>query len=122
MATVLSNLGEQYVCDFLSGVSTLDAQYVGWGTGVGTAVKGDTALDTESAESRVVGTLSTDGAGSSAKFKVVATITSAGSQTIVNAGLFDASTTGTLILHGDFTGVALVSGDKIEFTFTLDPA
>ncbi len=122
MATVLSSLGEQYICDFLSGVSVLDAEHIGWGTGVGTALKADTTLDTESAESRVVGTMSVTGSGATAKFQVVGTITSAGSQTIVNAGLFDASTTGTLILHGDFSGVALVSGDKIEFTFTLDPA
>ncbi len=122
MATVLSNLGEQYVCDFLSAVTSNVAQFIGWGTGAGTALKGDTALDTEGSETRATGTQSTDGTGATAKFQVVGTITSTSTQTIVNAGLFDASTTGVLVLHGDFTGVALVSGDKIEFTFTLDPA
>ena len=122
MATVLSNLGEQYVCDFLAAVTSNVAQFIGWGTGAGTAIKGDTALDTEASETRATGTQSVTGSGATAKFQVVGTITSTQTHTIVNAGLFDASTTGVLVLHGDFAGVALVSGDKIEFTFTLDPA
>ncbi len=122
MATVLSNLGEQYVCDFLSGTSVLVAEFIGWGTGVGTALKADTTLDTEASESRVTGTQSTNGTGASALFQVIGTITADGTKTIVNAGLFDTVTSGVLVIHGDFAGVALVINDKIEFTFTLDPA
>ena len=122
MATVLQNLGEQYVCDFLSGVTSNLARFIGWGTGAGTALKGDTALDTEASETRATGTQSTDGTGTSAKFKVIGTITSTQTHTIVNAGLFETVTNGIMVMSGDFTGVALLSGDKIEFTFTLDPA
>lgn len=122
MATVLTNVGEQYVCDFLSGDSVLDAQYVGWGTGAGTAAKGDTTLFTEAAESRVAGALTTEGTGASAVFQVVATITSLSGQTITNAGLFDASTSGNLVIKGDFSDIILATDDKIEFTFTLDPS
>jgi hypothetical protein len=50
----------------------------------------------------------------------VAEITADGTKTINEAGLFDASTAGTLVIRGDFTGVAVVLGDKIEFTFTLE--
>ena len=52
--------------------------------------------------------------------RFVGTITSAGSQTIANAGIMDASSNGNLILHSNFAGVGLSSGDKIEFTFTLE--
>jgi len=47
-------------------------------------------------------------------------MTSASAQTITNAGNFTATTAGTLIVHGDFTGVALANGDKIEFTISIE--
>lgn len=122
MATVLTNVGEQYVCDFLSAVTALTPQYVGWGTGADTADKTDTTLSTESAETRIAGTLTTQGTGASAKFQCVATITSLSGQTITNAGLLDAVTSGKLIIFGDFGGIVLATDDSIEFTITLDPA
>jgi hypothetical protein len=121
MATVLTNVGEQYVCDFLSGVDTVAADWVAWGTGAGTAAKGDTTLFTEGPESRVQGTKSTNGSGASAKYQVVGTITATGSRTVTNAGLFNASSSGDLVIKGDFTGIVLATNDQIQFTFTLDP-
>ncbi len=121
MATILTNAGEELTCDLVRGAGTAPS-FVGWGTGAGTAAKADTILFTEAAESRVSGTQTTEGTGASAKYQVVSTITSASSQTITNAGNFDASTSGNLHIHGDFTGIALANGDKIEFTITLDPA
>lgn len=123
MATVLTNVGEQWLCDRASGASALNGQYVGWGTGAGTAAKTDTTLFTEASEARVSGTVSTSGTGASAKYQVVATITCAGAgKTITNAGNFDASAGGNLIVKGDFTGIALNVGDSIQFTITLDPS
>ena len=122
MATVLTNVGEQYICDYLSATDTAAADYVGWGTGTTAAAKGDTGLETASAEARVQGTKSTSGSGSSAKYQVVAEITSASSQTISEACLFNASTGGDCVIRSVFTGIALANGDKIEFTFTLDPS
>lgn len=122
MATVLTNVGEQYICDLMSNVVATDAEFVAWGTGAGTAAKGDTTLFTEAAEARVAGTLTTQGAGASAQFQNVGTITSASAQTITNAGIFTASSGGTLVIKGDFSGIALANGDSIEFTFTLDPS
>ena len=122
MATVLTNLGEQFVCDFLSAVTSTAADYVAWGTGAGTAVKGDTTLFTEASEARVQGTKSTNGTGASAKYQVIGQITADGTKTITNAGLFNASTSGIMFIKGDFTGIPLTVGDKIEFTFTLDPS
>ena len=122
MATVLTNAGEQWVCDKLSSTVSTTGQYVAWGTGAGTADKADTTLSTEAAESRTAGTVTTSGTGASAKYQVVGSITSLSNQTITNAGNFTASTVGTLIVHGDFTGIALLTGEQIQFTITLDPS
>jgi len=122
MATVLTYVGEQYVCDHLSGVVTGAVDFVGWGTGTGTAAKADTTLFTEASETRVQGTKTTNGTGTSAKYQVVATMTADGTKTITNAGLFSAITAGTMAIHGDHTGVALALNDQIEYTFTLDPS
>ena len=40
-------------------------------------------------------------------------------ETITNAGLFDASSTGNLYIKGDFSGVVLSAGDKIQFQMTV---
>ncbi len=122
MATVLTNVGEQWAADRMSGASSLDGHFIGWGTGAGTAAKGDTTLFTEASEARVAGTVSTQGTGSAAKYQVVGTMTANGAKTITNAGNFDASTAGTLIVKGDFTGVALALNDQIQFTITIDPS
>lgn len=122
MATVLTNAGEQWAADRMSGASSLTGQYIGWGTGAGTAAKADSALFTEASEARVAGTVSTQGTGSSAKYQVVGTLTANGAKTITNAGNLDASAAGNLIVHGDFAGIALALNDSIQFTITLDPS
>jgi len=66
--------------------------------------------------------MTTQGTGASAEFQCVATIVSLGTQTIAEAGLLTAVTSGTLVISSDFTGVALLINDSIEFTFTLAPA
>lgn len=117
MATVLTDLGEAAIIDKLDTSTKFD--YIAWGTGAGTAGKTDTTLFTESGdESRVQGTVTQPTAD---KYQVVGTMTCASSgKTITNAGLFNQSSTGTMIIKGDFTGVVLAVGDKIEFTISLE--
>lgn len=96
------------------------AKYIGWGTLVATAAITDTTLGTESAEARVTGTQTQQTTTvTNDTYQVAGTITSASTQTITNAGVLSAVTVGTLVLHSDFTGVPLVSGDSIAFTFKL---
>ena len=116
-ATVLTSAGEAWIVDKLDETSQLTGDFVGWGTGAGTAAKGDTVLFTEASESRVTATRTQEAAD---KIRWVATITADAGKTITNAGNFDASTTGNLIVHGDFTGIVLANGDKIEFTIDLE--
>ena len=117
MADIFTQAGEELVTDIIDGtVAVPGTWYVGWGTGAGTAAKADTALFTESAEARVGATMSQPLVD---KNQFLATITSASGQTITNGGALSASTGGTLLIHGDFTGIVLANGDKIEFTITL---
>jgi hypothetical protein len=125
MATVLTNVGEDWACQRLAGSGAMSAssgQYIGWGTGAGTAAKGDTTLFTESAETRATGTVSVTGSGATAKYQVVGTITATGSRAITNAGNFDASTSGNLFVKGDFATINLSTDDSIQFTITIDPS
>jgi hypothetical protein len=127
MATVLTSVGETVLIDLIDGTSSTHLDNtnakIGWGTNGTTAVKGDTNLGTASNESRVAVTTSQPTAD---KLQWVGTVTSGGSQTIAEAGLFSGAgsgnppTGGTLIIHGDHTGQAVASGDKIEYTITLE--
>ena len=117
MADIYTQAGEELVVDLIANTVASLSAFIGWGTGAGTAAKADTTLFTEASESRVA---TTDSQPSVDKNQWLAQITAAGTKTITNAGVFSASTGGTLLLHSDFTGVALALNDSIEFTFTLE--
>ena len=114
MADIYTTAGEAVVVD---AIAAQLACYIGWGTGAGTAAKGDTTLFTEASEARVAGTETQPNASTN---QWDGTITADGTKTITNAGVFDAITAGNLIVHGDFTGIPLTIGDKIAFTITLE--
>jgi hypothetical protein len=122
LAVVVPNVGEEWCVDKFTETVQTKPEYAGWGTGAGTAAKGDTDLFTPAAEARVLCTTSKTGSGSTAKYQAVGTIVSASGQTITNGGLFTASSSGTLIVKGDHTGVALLTGDSITYTYTIDPS
>jgi hypothetical protein len=119
MATLLVNTGKAVVTNRIKNGATgaTEPNYVAWGTGAGTAAAADTTLFTEIG-TRVAGT-STQVTTSTTNdtYQVVGTQTAGSSVTITNAGLFDASTSGNLFVKGDFSGIALTSGDSIQFTF-----
>jgi hypothetical protein len=118
MATLLVNTGKAVVTNRINGSGTTPL-YVAWGTGAGTTAATDTTLFTESSSpaSRTTGTASQQTTSTTNDtFQVVGTLTSGVSQTITNAGTFDAVTSGNLFVKGDFTGIALNNGDSIQFT------
>ena len=124
MADVFTSAGEAWVVDCIDRTADGSAdQYVMWGTSATTAAKGDTALGAEATESRVAcgsGTGRTQSAADT--FQWVASITcNATGKTIAEVGLFDASSSGNLIIHADFGGVGIpvVQDDVVEFTITL---
>lgn len=117
LATVLTNAGKAITTNRIKGSGT-EPNYVGWGTGAGTAAASDTTLFTEASEARVAGTSTQQTTTvTNDTYQVVGTLTCAGSgKTITNAGLLDASSGGNLYMKGDFTGIALNVGDGIQFT------
>jgi hypothetical protein len=118
MANIFTSAGEELVADLVEGNASAPANYyIAWGTGSGTAAKNSTALFTEASEARVVAALSQPTAD---KNRFVGTITAAAGKTITNAGVFTASTSGTLFLHSDFTGIALATNDTINFQFEIE--
>jgi len=117
MATVLTQVGEEWVVDKLDEVVQTEGDWIAWGTGTGTASKSDTTLFTEASEARVQASISQPVAD---KIRWVGTLTAGAAKTITNAGNFTASTGGTLIVHGDFNGIALNAGDSIQFTIDLE--
>jgi hypothetical protein len=119
MANVFTQAGEDFITDLVDGtVAGAPANwYIAWGTGAGTAVKGSTTLFTEAAEARVT---ATESQPTSDTNRFVGTITAAAGKTITNAGVLSASTSGTLFIHSDFTGVVLALGDSIQFTFEIN--
>ena len=119
MANVLTNAGRAIITNRIIGGGT-NPQYIGWGTGAGTAAATDTTLFTESAEARTSGTSSQQTTSvTNDTHRVVGTIVASAGRTITNAGVLDASTAGNLYLKGDFTGVVLLTGESIAFTFNL---
>jgi sulfur carrier protein ThiS len=117
MANIFTDAGEAKTADLIDGTTASPTWRAAWGTGAGTAAKSDTTLFAEAAETRVVTVNSQPVANQN---QLVATVTSLSAQTITNAGVFDAATSGNMLLKSDFAGIALSSGDKIEFTFQLD--
>lgn len=117
LATVLTNAGKAITTNRIKGSGT-EPNYVGWGTGAGTAAASDTTLFTEASEARVAGTSTQQTTTvTNDTYQVVGTLTCAGSgKTITNAGLLDASSGGNLYMKGDFAGIALNVGDGIQFT------
>jgi hypothetical protein len=118
MATLLVNAGKAVVTNRINGSGTTPL-YVAWGTGAGTTAATDTTLFTESSSpaTRATGTASQQTTSTTNDtFQVVGTLTSGTSQTITNAGTFDAVSSGNLFVKGDFTGIALNNGDSIQFT------
>lgn len=117
MATVFTNSGALMVTNYIVGDSLAPTNYyIAWGTGAGTANKSGTTLFTEASETRVSGTESKS-AYDTAQW--VGELTADGIKTITNVGLFDASIDGVMFVHKDFAGIALETGDKINFTITL---
>lgn len=123
LATVFTNAGAAIVTNRMIQAGTAP-KYIGWGTGATAAAVGDTALGTEAAPTTSSGrTSGTEGrttiTNTNDNYQVVGTVTAVSTLTIAEAALFDAVTAGNCLIRSVFTGVGVVSGDSIAFTFGL---
>lgn len=119
MADVITNGMRALLAGWAANVGSLVTQYYGnVGTGAGTAAATDTTLFTEVGSARIATTMSqrtTTVTNDTARN--VFTYTATGSVSITNAGIWSASTAGTLIQKSDHATIPLVSGDSIAYTF-----
>lgn len=122
-ATVFTNAGAAIITNRVTQAGTAPKN-IGWGTGTTTAAVSQTALVTEAAPTtaggRTVGTESrTTTTQTNDTYTVTGTVTAGSSLAITEAGLFDATSAGNMLIRGDFSAVNVVSGDSIAFTFNL---
>lgn len=123
LATAFTNAGAAIVTNRITQAGTAPKN-IGWGTGTTTAAVGQTALVTEAAPTtsggRTVGTesrVTTDQTNDT--YQVTGTVTAGSSLAITEAGLFDATTSGNMLIRSDYSAVNVVSGDSISYTFKL---
>jgi len=123
LLTAFTNAGAAIVTNRIIQAGTAPKN-IGWGTGATTAAVTQTALVTEAAPTtsggRTVGTESrTTVTNTNDNYQVTGTVTAGSSLAITEAGLFDAVSSGNMLIRGDFSAVNVVSGDSIAFTFGL---
>ena len=120
---VFTNAGRKWIIDKMVGNVSTVQQYVGWGTGTTAEAATQTALVTEDsagspAYARAAGTVTTQTTTVTGDTqKVVGSITSNGTKTISEMGLFDASSGGVMLCRAVFTGIPVVLNDSIQGTF-----
>lgn len=90
-------------------------------SGVGTTSENntDTAIETTDGESRATGTQVDSSSASVGIYSSVGTISYTTTKAITEHGLFNIATAGTLMDRSVFSAVNVVSGDSIQFTYTL---
>lgn len=119
MANVLTNAGKGVITNRFLADAPLN-MFIGWGTGAGTSAVADTTLFTEAAEERAAATATQETVGTANDtVQAVGTLQATGNRAITNVGLFDAVTSGNLIMKSDFGVLNLSTGDSITFTLQL---
>jgi len=122
-ATVITNGGAAIQAKRMVGATPTQTEPKFCAMGVGatgaarTAAVGDTALTSE-VETRATGTASTvTTTQTNDTYQCVGTITASASRAVDEAGLFDAVTTGNMMISATFPVQNLLNGDSIQFTY-----
>jgi hypothetical protein len=114
---VVTDAGVAYLVDAMQGITEPENfRYHGSGTSSTAESAAQTGLVTE-VGSRATGSL-TEGASANI-FRTVGTVTYGGSFSITEHGIFSASSAGTMLDRSVFTGIGVISGDSIQFTYDL---
>jgi len=102
------------------------ARFLQWGTGSGAAASANVVTTTTTTEARTSGTASQQTTTqTNDTFRVVGTITAAGTRAITEVGVFDAvgsgspPTGGNMDFYGDFSVINLATSDSIAFTVNV---
>jgi hypothetical protein len=125
-STAVTQGGRGIITSRLIGTATAVPHHIGWGTGTTAVLTTDTALQTEDtggspAYARATGAdTQTTTTTASDTHTVIGTLTSNGTKTITEAGLFTAATSGTLYVRGVLaTAITVAVNDSVAFTFNV---
>jgi len=116
MATVFCDCGTAWLTQLMNATITVTTFFIGWGSGAGTAAKADTTLFTEAGSRQLAANSIT--AFNTRQWVATNTCGPSGPNSVTNAGLYH-NNSGTLLIKGDFSTIALQNADRIEFTITL---
>jgi hypothetical protein len=107
-----------FVTDQLQTETSVFGDFKFHDSGVGSTAEaiGDTAMETTDGEARVTGS-QTESASNA--YRSVGTISYTTTKAIVEHGLFNDLTAGTLLDRTVFSAINVVNGDSIQFTYTL---
>jgi hypothetical protein len=107
-----------FVVDQLQTETSVFGDYKYHDAGVGTTAAdvGDTAIETTDGESRATGTQTETDANI---YQSVGTITYTSSKAVTEHGLFNDASAGTLMDRHVFAAINVVSGDSVQFTYSL---
>lgn len=112
---MFNNAGKDILTNRIKAAGT-EPNFVGIGTGAGTAAIADTTLFTE-VETRATGTSTRQTTTTTNDtYQVVGTVTATAARVVTNAGLLDAATAGNLFVKGDFASISLAINDSIQVT------
>ena len=127
VSNLITNAGRALISGLINGSgSPAAATYVAVGTGTTAASTADTTLQTESSTSglsRAAGTASlvtTSITNDTAQ--VTKTFTVTGTVAVTEAGLLNASSSGTLLSRQVFSAINVVSGDSLQITWKVQNA
>lgn len=123
LADVFTNAGCAIITNRIVQAGTAPKN-IGWGIGTTAAGVTDTALTSEAAPTtsggRTVGTESrTTVTVANDTYTVIGTITATSTLAITESGLFDAVSSGNMLIHSVFSAINVVSGGSINFTYGL---
>jgi len=126
-SNLITNAGRALISGLINGSgSPAAATYIAVGTGTNAAAAGDTTLQTESSTSglsRAAGTVSlvtTTVTNDTAQ--VTKTFSVTGSVAVTEAGLLNASSSGTLLARQVFSAINVVNGDSLQITWKIQNA
>jgi hypothetical protein len=125
VSNLVTSAGQAGIASRINGSGAEAAfTYIALGTGTNAAAAGDTTLQTETSASglaRVAATASrvtTDVSNDTAR--LTTTFTAGASAALTEAGVFNASSNGTLLARQVFSAVNVVSGDTFTPTWNFD--
>lgn len=121
MPQIIPNSGKAHwvdVFDPATRAAQATTYYGAWG-GTSTApALTDTALGSEHPEARVATTITQQTTSSTGDtVRHVFEITATGNRSVQESGVFNASTTGTLVYRGTHALLNIETGDRVEYTF-----